>query len=89
MELPEYDDYAGDFPKLAAIRIDLHLSGTQAMCLLGQLQLACRHPQNRGPTRQVAEEVARDLQVAVSITPALAGVAEAGWHEEYDQEWEE
>jgi hypothetical protein len=89
MELPEFGEYVRDFPRLSDVVVELHLDGIQAMCLLGQIQLACRHVQNTGPTRRIVERIARKLQEAVSITPALAAVAEAGWHEEFDQEVEE
>ena len=64
----------------------LRLGAVEAWAVLGQLQLACRHPANNGPTRQIAEQVARQLQAAVATTPALRVVAEMGWDPAYDEE---
>lgn len=64
--------------------IMLQLTPGEAWCLLAQLQLACRHPDNNGPSRKVAEEIARYLQTAVATTPALAELAARGWDPTYD-----
>ncbi len=64
----------------------LQLGAWEAWALLGQLQLACRHPRNNGPTRQIAERFARQIQAAVATTPALKVIAERGWNPAYDEE---
>lgn len=66
--------------------IVLDLSGYQAWCLLGQIQLACRHPENVGPSRQIVEGLARTIEAEVATTPALQEVARRGWLAEYDEE---
>ena len=66
--------------------VTLELTGLQALCLLGTIQLACRHPGNTGPTRRIVETWARaELQPAVSLTPALTRIAEMGWDPECDE----
>ena len=60
-------------------------SPLEAWALLCQVQLACRHPENTGPTRDVAVRIARGFQRQIATTPALAIVAECGWSKEFDQ----
>jgi hypothetical protein len=87
--MPDFplEQFSKEFAHLNQIpAITLQLGAVEAWALLGQIQLACRHPMNLGPTRQIAEQIARQLQAAVATTPALAAVAEMGWNPDYDQE---
>lgn len=59
--------------------ISLELEGHEAFIIMTQLQLALRHPDNTGPSRDVAVAVARALQGVVAVTPTLKMVAESGW----------
>lgn len=52
--------------------------------LISAIQLACRHPQFKGPTRTKVEEVARELQAKISLTPRIALMLEAGWDQTMD-----
>lgn len=60
---------------------DLHLviSPVDAWILLSQLQLALRHPENQGPSAEIARKIARFLQESMQLTGTLAEVAELGW----------
>jgi hypothetical protein len=78
--------FSEEFARLKQQPVILQLGGWEAWALLAQIQLACRHPENNGPTRQVAEQIARQIQAAVATTPALAAMAEMGWNPRYDQE---
>ena len=60
--------------------VTLLLGFAEAWCLMAALQLACRHPHWSGPSRSVAEQIARSLQSRLAVTPALAAVAERGWN---------
>jgi hypothetical protein len=63
--------------------ITLLLTAMQAWCLLSQLQLALRHPQNTGPIATLARQVARTLQAAVAPPgSALYELAERAWQGE-------
>lgn len=62
----------------------LHINPYVAICVLGNLQLALRHPMNRGASAHVARTFADKLQAYLAQTPALAEVTEQGWHEEFD-----
>lgn len=65
--------------------IEIQISPLACFCLLAQLQIAFRHPENDGMTRFHAEDVARELQGRVCVPgTALFEVAERGWHVEFD-----
>jgi hypothetical protein len=66
-------------------RLVLSMTPLGAWCLLCQVQLACRHPENTGPTRDIAVRIARQFQQRIAGQGALAIVAERGWHKEFDQ----
>lgn len=59
----------------------LELTPLEAWCVMAQLQLACKHPQNIGAARVVAEAVARSLQADLANSPELMAIAELGWVE--------
>ena len=52
--------------------------------LLSQLQLAFRHPRNQGPTKEIAGDVARQIERLVATTPALEEMARRGWLKSQD-----
>lgn len=66
-------------------RLVLSMTPLEAWCLLACVQLACRHPENTGPTRDIAVRIARQFQQRIAGEGALAIVAEQGWHTEFDQ----
>lgn len=66
--------------------ISLTLTACEAMIVLCQIQLACRHPENSGSTRNVVECVGRHIQNQVATTPALHALAEKGWRPNYQTE---
>ncbi len=80
------DQFGAEFAALQGRPCVLQLDGPEAFALLGQIQLACRHPRNLGPSRQIAERIGRLIQATVATTPALAAVAEMGWNPAYDEE---
>jgi hypothetical protein len=65
--------------------VQIQLNIGQGMCVVAALQLASRHPNFVGPTRDTAEAFARFLQKAISRSPVMAQILEAGWHPEFDQ----
>ena len=69
--------------RIGPVEIDV----TTAICLIAQLQLATRHPENIGPSRQVAEAFARVLQQqVVEVAPEAAAILEMGWNPDFDIE---
>jgi hypothetical protein len=63
----------------------LELEQWDAWILLGQLQLALRHPANKGNVREVAEAVARLVQQQLILSPLLKELVEKGWDAVNDQ----
>jgi hypothetical protein len=79
--------FVAEFERLtkATQRLALSMTPLEAWCLLCHVQLACRHPENTGPTRDIAIKIARQFQQRIAPDGALAIVAEQGWHQEFDQ----
>ena len=56
-----------------------------AICIIGNIQIAGRHPKNNGPSRKIAEDFARSLQLRVAkLHPNTGGMIEKGWDPDYD-----
>jgi hypothetical protein len=92
-ETPAYEpdsqlagQFARDFDALATSgpAVTLELDALQAWIVMAMLQLACRHPDNTGNSRVIAEAIGRTLQTAVATTPALNAIAERGWRPPID-----
>lgn len=47
--------------------INLEINLTIACCIIGNIQLATRHPANVGPSRQIAEKFARELEKQINL----------------------
>jgi hypothetical protein len=63
----------------------LTLQPAQAWMLLGQLQLALRHPDNRGAPAEMAFSIAKQLEAYVSQGgPTVAMIAAFGWQPKLD-----
>ncbi len=63
----------------------LELTPDQAVVLIGQLQLALRHPENRGMSSDIAYDLASLLQVALQQqNPDIQPYLDAGWEENVD-----
>lgn len=67
--------------------ITMQIDVTEALGLLGTLQLALRHPVfKKRPTAKFIEAFARSLQeTIVKKAPGLEFLCEAGWKEEFDR----
>ncbi|HEU0142921.1 MAG TPA: hypothetical protein VFQ79_24590 [Bryobacteraceae bacterium] len=81
---PDLFDVAREDLKRQSGRITVALTYTEAWSVLGQLQLAARHPGNTGPGARIARQFAELLQQEVSTTPMLAAIADLGWNPEHD-----
>lgn len=82
-----YEQFEGEFRVLCEDKqpVILELTKLQAWSLLSQLQLALRHPENKGPTSDIAREIAGAIQEKIATSPALAEVARRGWDKRYDE----
>jgi len=65
--------------------IQVEIDFLSAMCIIGNIQLASRHPKNTGPSRKIAELFARMLQkIVVEKRPDVAELLEKGWNPIFD-----
>lgn len=63
------------------IEVDL----VTALCVIANIQLAGRHPENKGTPKLVGEKFARKLQARVAeVKPGMLTVMEAGWNPALD-----
>jgi hypothetical protein len=78
-------EFIAEFRQLETLPpIVLELTAVEAWILLSQIQLACRHPENTGPSRKMVEGLARRIQDVLAQTPALYAIAQRGWDPDYD-----
>ncbi len=70
--------------------VRLRLEPSQAMALIGAVQLACAHPGFIGPSRQVVEQMVREMEETFTKydVPGLSEVIRRGWVREYDEKRE-
>jgi hypothetical protein len=67
-------------PNAATLEIDDYI----AVAIIGQIQLASRHPENTGWNRDQAIVVAKELQKLFNPESAIAKVLELGWSQTFD-----
>jgi len=67
-------------PNAATLEIDDYI----AVAIIGQIQLASRHPENIGWSRDQAIVVAKELQKLFNPESAIAKVLELGWGQTFD-----
>jgi len=81
----EFDEFNAELKKLRddPQEVLLHLDKIAAWVVLCQLQLALRHPENKGATAEIARNVAMSIQEALCPEPesVLAMMAQSGWEE--------
>lgn len=65
--------------------VPILISPLDIWIILSQMQLALRHPENKGASSKMARDIARQLQEIVAPEGALKQVAEMGWQEEFDE----
>jgi len=65
--------------------INLTLEPGSVITIIAQLQLALRHPGNRGRSADNARRIARTLQdILAQQDPEIGRYLEKGWHECWD-----
>jgi len=70
---------------IAGQPFDMGMSFYQAFCLVGAIQLACRHPQFQGEAREEMEYLARQIQEILSkASGQWKFILEAGWDQAMD-----
>lgn len=65
--------------------ITFNVNFMEAWCLLCQLQIASRHPENKGETSVIAREIIEQVFNALPLGPAIREVIRRGWDSNYDQ----
>ena len=85
MNDPELKKIAELLEELKEIPIRLDIDGLFAFQIITQIQLALRHPQNRGETSDRTRKFAIDLQNGiVDRVPEIKSILDKGWHPEWD-----
>lgn len=70
-------------PQAEGIKIEV--DPLTAVSIIANIQLATRHRENLGPSRQLAESFAKQLGLVVcGLRPDLADAIQAGWDPQYD-----
>lgn len=65
--------------------LTIELDAPQSVALLGQLQLALRHPNNQGPSAARMRELAQSIEGGLKVLgPAVAELCAMGWQPEHD-----
>jgi hypothetical protein len=62
--------------------LKLEIGRVEMFCLIGAIQLACRHPQYTGPSRQLVEQVVR--RISLAFPSSARNAIEKGWDTQYD-----
>jgi hypothetical protein len=76
--------FVAELADLADSPIVFQASWLEWWSLMATAQLAMRHPEYTGPTREIVERLVRRMQAVLAPGGALAEVAEQGWRPEYD-----
>jgi hypothetical protein len=62
----------------------LEMSKIEAWMLMAEVQLALRHPNNKGSSSKYSKAVVERLASQIVTTPALIEVYRRGWEPKYD-----
>lgn len=73
-----------DLYRLNNLEIRLILKGFEALVILGQLQLALRHPGQSEQLSTTTTEIARRIQSHLALTSSLNEMMERGWDPKHD-----
>lgn len=69
--------------KVEGMPIRIELTTLQALVLVANIQLACRHPLHTGESAQEARRMAQSIQAMLGALcgPATQAIIEKGWEE--------
>lgn len=68
-------------------KIEFAITPGRAFALIGQLQLALRHPENRGPSTEIVRQMIANMAQAIATvtdTPEVIEIVAMGSHPEFD-----
>lgn len=84
--MSDMDRFAAEFRALKGRPFILETDVVTAWIIIGQVQLALRHPKNTGPTAEIARRaIEHMIQVVAPEGTVLRDVAEKGWNSDYDE----
>ncbi|MEM8829501.1 MAG: hypothetical protein AAGE96_09105 [Cyanobacteria bacterium P01_G01_bin.19] len=65
--------------------VNLSINGLTLFMMIGQLQLALRHPSNKGQSADIIRDIVIDMQNQLqSRSPGIKQILDKGWHPEFD-----
>jgi hypothetical protein len=77
--------FSDEFKALEGKPFILETTAVHAWAIMTHIQLALRHPKNKGPTAAMAKEIAQKMiEVLAPPGTALREVADRGWNPKYD-----
>lgn len=65
--------------------VEVVMDTPTAWTILGQLQLALRHPMNTGPSAERTRRLALEVQAKIAPSGARKALADLGWDPRYDE----
>lgn len=81
----EFNDYAHP-DEFKHVIINCEFDIPTLLCVLSQVQLATRHPDNNGIAKDIAVKAAKIMQAAIAkAVPELDEIMELGWYSEFDR----
>jgi hypothetical protein len=80
-----FERFGEEFKALKGKPFILETTALHAWLIMAQLQLALRHPQNKGPSSNMVREICNKIiEVVAPPGTALREVADRGWDTKYD-----
>lgn len=77
---PLFIQFSEEFKKFEEVPFTLETTALHAWIIACQLQLALKHPENKGPSAEMARELAQKIFNKIGEgNPVLRQVAEMGW----------
>ncbi len=71
-----------EFQKWKQERVAVLLTKVEILSLVGHIQLALRHPENKGPTREIARHAARRMAGLIAHDDVFASEVLEEWRKE-------
>jgi hypothetical protein len=83
MKPPQMDEWIAECMEANRSRpLNIEIGYMEMVCLIGAIQLACRHPGYTGPSRDVTEQIVR--QIIEQFPPLTRAILKEGWDPAHD-----
>lgn len=84
---PEFEQaFLADCKRQKGRRVHLDIDFSMALVVVGQLQLALRHPNNTGPSAANARAFVHKLIARLAVTDTIGRCLQTGFDPKYDQD---